>query len=254
MMFCFGTVCWNGYLEKYVDIFVNNYITLFKKLINSGICYESIADPKICYTNDEPGYITKSAVDMLRVKTGKTLQLIHDKHNYTTNEIMYSMRNRLRNEFKKSYPGKEKVFFYFPVDDNIRPESVIELIKLSRAETPTACMFKFLVSEGTKKYTAATRPITSHIDIHSSDWGGYCAYNILDDETCPLYPQIAIPNVAFYIELYKAGYKQYASKEICIDHLRHPDSHHFKYKDTTMSENVRAYLITQRQKLKEEGM
>ena len=31
MKFCFGTVCWNGYLERYIDIFVNNYTTMYRK-------------------------------------------------------------------------------------------------------------------------------------------------------------------------------------------------------------------------------
>lgn len=253
MIFCFGTVSWNGYLERYVDIFVNNYITIFRKLINLGINYNDIVAPKICYNNDTPGSITENAIKKLEIATGKTLQLVCDRHKYTTDTIMYSMRNRLRNEFKKDYSTNEKVFFYFPIDDSIRPEIALELAKLSKVKTPSACMFKFLVSDGIKKFTAATRPITSYQDIHPNDWGGYCAYTIFNEDECPLYPEIAIPNVAFYAELYQAGYKQYASKEICIDHLRHPDSHHFKYKDTTMSENVRAYLLEKRQKLSEEG-
>ena len=114
-------------------------------------------------------------------------------------------------------------------------------------------MFKFLVDEGIEKYTAATRPICSYKDIHPNDWGGYCAYNVLDDETCPLYPSIDIPNVAFYAELYKAGYKEYQSKEICIDHLRHKDSHHYKYKSTEMSNRVKKFLMKQRLELYEGG-
>lgn len=253
-MFCFGTVCWNGYLERYIDIFINNYIVIFRKLINLGVNYTDIADPKVCYNNDIPGPITKNASERLKLVTGKTLQLISNDQTYSVETIMYSMRNNLRNEFRKSYPTDKKVFLYFPVDDSVRPEIAIELLKLSRAEVPSACMFKFFVSEKLRKFSAATRPITSHLDIHSGDWGGYCAYNILDEDKCPLYPEIAIPNVAFYIELYKAGYKEYASKEICIDHLRHPDSHHFKYKDSTMSEEVREYLIKQREILKEKRM
>ena len=253
MIFCFGTVSWNGYLERYIDIFINNYITIYRKLISLGINYIDIANPKVCYNEDTPGPITENAVKKLEIATGKKLQLICDKHKYTTDNIMYSTRNRLRNEFKKSYPTEKKVFFYFPIDDNIRPEVVLELIKLSRAKEPTACMFKFLVSQGTKKFTAATRPITSYKDIHPGDWGGYCAYTIFDENKCPLYPEIAIPNVAFYAELYKAGYKQYSSKDICIDHLRHPDSHHFKYKNTDMSEKVKNYLMKQRQELFERG-
>ena len=253
MIFCFGTVSWNGYLERYIDIFINNYITIYRKLISLGINYIDIANPKVCYNEDTPGPITENAVKKLEIATGKKLQLICDKHKYTTDNIMYSTRNRLRNEFKKSYPTEKKVFFYFPIDDNIRPEVVLELIKLSRAKEPTACMFKFLVSQGTKKFTAATRPITSYKDIHPGDWGGYCAYTIFDENKCPLYPEIAIPNVAFYAKLYEAGYKQYSSKDICIDHLRHPDSHHFKYKNTDMSEKVKNYLIKQRQELFERG-
>lgn len=251
MIFCFGTVCWNGYLEKYIDIFVNNYITIYRKLIGLGVNHANIVDPKVCYSyyGDMPGPATENATKKLEIATGKKLQLICDRHKYTTETIMYSTRNRLRNEFKKSYPTDKKVFFYFPIDDSVRPDVAYELIKLARAKEPTACMFRFFVSEGAKKFTAATRPITTYKDIHPSDWGGYCAYNILDEEKCPLYPEIAIPNVAFYAELYKAGYKQYGSKEICVDHLRHPDSHHFKYKDSAMSERVREYLMEQRQEL-----
>lgn len=251
MLFCFGTVCWNDYLERYIDIFVNNYITIYRKLTNLGINYVDIVDPIVCYNGDNPGSMVENATKKLELVTGKKLILVNDKHKYTTETIMYSMRNRLRNEFKKLYPNNEKVFFYFPIDDSVRPEIAIELIKLGRAKVPSACMFKFFVSEGIKQFTAATRPITTYQDIHPSDWGGYCAYNILDEEECPLYPEIAIPNVAFYVELYKAGYKEYASKEICIDHLRHPDSHHFKYKDTTMSSKVREYLLLERASLQE---
>lgn len=52
MKFCFGTVCWGGYLERYVDIFVNNYITLFRKLINSGVSYDNILEPRIVHNNE----------------------------------------------------------------------------------------------------------------------------------------------------------------------------------------------------------
>lgn len=253
MKFCFGTVCWNGYLERYVNIFVNNYITIYRKLTSLGINYVDIANPKIVYNNDNPNIAVENAIKKLEIVTGKKLQLIHDKHKYTNETIMYSTRNRLRNEFKKTYPTDKKVFFYFPIDDSIRPEAVLELIRLGRASEPSACMFRFFVSEGVKHFTAATRPITSYKDIHPGDWGGYCAYNILNEDECPLYPEIAIPNVAFYSELYKAGYKQYGSKEICIDHLRHPDSHHFKYKDTEMSNKVKEYLMNQRLKLQKEG-
>lgn len=252
MKFCFGTVCWGGYLERYIDMFVNNYIIIYRKLIALGINYSDIADPKVVYSNDTPESTVDEACKKIKNATGKKLTLICDKHEYTTDAIMYSTRNRLRGEFKKTYPTEEKVFFYFPIDDSIRPEIVFELIKLSRVKVPTACMFKFLVSEGTKKFSAATRPITSWQDINPGDWGGYCAYNILREEDCPLYPEIAIPNVAFYIELYKAGYHQYNSKEVCIDHLRHPDSHHFKYKDTEMSNKVRTYLLSQKEALQKD--
>ena len=147
MIFCFGTVSWNNYLERYADIFVNNYIVIFRKLINLGINYEDIVDPKICYNNDTPGPVVENATKRLKLATGKTLQLINDKHKYTTETIMYSMRNRLRNEFKKSYANEEKVFFYFPIDDSVRPEIVLELIKLSRAKEPSACMFSFLTAK-----------------------------------------------------------------------------------------------------------
>lgn len=253
MKFCFGTVCWNGYLERYIDIFVNNYITIYRKLISLGINYEDIAEPKVIYNNDVPDIKVENAIKKLTIVTGKKLILICDKHKYSNDKIMYSTRNRLRNEFKKTYPKEKKVFFYFPIDDSVRPEAVLELIRLSRATEPTACMFRFFVSESAKNFTAATRPITSYKDVHPGDWGGYCAYTIFDEEKCPLYPEIAIPNVAFYTELYKAGYKQYSSKEICIDHLRHPDSHHFKYKNTEMSDKVRKYLLEQRLILQKEG-
>ena len=253
MKFCFGTVCWNGYLERYIDIFINNYATIYRKLIALGINYEDIAEPKVIYNNDEPGPKVENAIKTLKIRTGKKLNLVCDKRKYTTETVMYSTRNRLRSEFKKTYPKEKKVFFYFPIDDSVRPEAVLELVRLSRTNEPTACMFRFFVAEGAKNFTAATRPLTSYKDIHPGDWGGYCAYNILNEDKCPLYPQIAIPNVAFYAELYRAGYKQYGSKEICIDHLRHPDSHHFKYKDTEMSNKVRKYLMDQRAKLQKEG-
>lgn len=253
MIFCFGTVCWNGYLERYADMFVNNYITLYRRLISLGINHVDIADPKICYNEDVPGPVVENATKRLAITTGKKLILVCDKHKYTTTTIMYSTRNRLRSEFKKSYPTEQKVFFYFPIDDNIRPDVALELVKLSRVKEPSACMFKFFVEEGNKKYTAATRPITSYKDIHPGDWGGYCAYTIFNEDDCPLYPAIAIPNIAFYAELYKAGYKQSSSKSVCIDHLRHPDSHHFKYKDTTMSAGVREFLMNQRTELCKAG-
>lgn len=253
MKFCFGTVCWNGYLERYIDIFANNYITIFRKLIGLGINYEDIADPKVVYNNDTPAILTENASKKIAMVTGKKLQLIGDKRKYTVEKVMYSTRNRLRNEFKKSYPSEQKVYFYFPIDDNVRPEVALELVKLSRAKEPSACMFKFFVAEGAKTFTAATRPIVSYKDIHPGDWGGYCAYTIFDEDKCPLYPAIAIPNVAFYAELYRAGYKEYASKEICVDHLRHADSHHFKYKDSKMSAKVREYLLEQRVQLSKDG-
>lgn len=253
MIFCFGTVCWGGYLERYVDMFVNNYITLFRKLINSGVNYADIAEPKIIYNDDTPGPKTECMIEKLKLITGKKLILVCDKHKYTDSTIMYSTRNRLRNEFRKTYPSAKKVFFYFPIDDNIRQGITAELMKLSRSNEPTACLFKFLVNEGIEKYTAATRPICSWKDIHPGDWGGYCAYNILDEDTCPLYPEIDIPNVAFYAELYRAGYKEYQSKETCIDHLRHTDSHHYKYKNTEMSNRIKDYLAKQRIELYEGG-
>lgn len=253
MKFCFGTVCWGGYLERYINIFVNNYITLYRKLISLNINHIDIANPKIVCCGDTPGPMTKDAIQKLSDVTGKKLQIIYDKHKWSTEEIMYSTRNKLRNEFKKSYPTEQKVYFYFPIDDSIRPEIVYELIKLKNAQIPTACMFKFYVHQNGNDFTAATRPICSYNDIHHTDWGGYCAYNILNEDECPLYPKIAIPNVAFYIELYKAGYEQYESEKICIDHLRHADSHHFKYKDTKMSQNVRDYLNAQKIELYEKG-
>jgi hypothetical protein len=253
MKFCFGTVCWGGYLERYIDIFVNNYITIYRKLIGFNINHDDIADPKIVYCEDIPGEAVERAIQKLSIRTGKKLQLICDKHKWSIEKIMYSTRNRLRNEFRKTYPAEKKVFFYFPIDDSVRPEVVYELIKLSKKEEPTACTFKFYVNQGINNFTATTRPICSYKDIHPGDWGGYCAYNILNEDECPLYPEIAIPNVAFYIELYKAGYKEYESENICIDHLRHEDSHHFKYKDSKMSQTVRDYLLAQRADLCEKG-
>lgn len=253
MVFCFGTVCWGGYLERYIDIFATNYITLYRNLINLGVNFIDIADPKVVYTGDVPGPAVNNASERIKMVTGKTLNLICDRHKYTTEKVMYSTRNRLRKEFRKSFPKEQKVFFYFPIDDSIRPVLITELTKLARTKEPSACMFKFFVSEGVKQFTAGTRPICSYKDIHPGDWGGYCAYNILDEDQCPLYPEIAIPNVAFYAELYRAGYKQYQSKEICVDHLRHVDSHHFRVKDTTMSTKVKKYLMKQRLDLYEKG-
>lgn len=253
MKYCFGTVAWGGYLEKYVDIFVNNYITLYRRLINLGINYEDIADPRIVYCEDKQGQKVVAASKRLTASTGKKLKLICDRHHWTVEEIMYSTRNRLRSAFREAYPEDKKVYFYFPIDDHIRPAIDVELYKLSKLSTPNAVMFKFLVEEGIEKYTAGTRPICSYKDIHSSDWGGYCAYNILDEDKCPLYPEIAIPNVAFYVALYQAGYKEYSSSDICIDHLRHPDSHHFKYKDTKMSQDVTDYLLAKRKELCKKG-
>lgn len=253
MKYCFGTVSWNGYLERYTDIFVNNYITLYRTLIGLGINHCDIADPKIVYANDIPGYAVQEAAKKLEAVTGKKLILVADKHKYSVETIMYSTRNRLRSEFKKSFPTEKKVYFYFPIDDHIRGEIVNELYKLAKADKPMACMFKFFVDQGGNNFTASTRPICSYTDIHPGDWGGYCAYNILDESKCPLYPKIAIPNVAFYAELYEAGYEQYQSKEICVDHLRHGDSHHFKYKDTKMSNTVKEFLMQKRSDLQQKG-
>ena len=253
MLYCFGSVSWNGYLERYIDIFVNNYITIFKKLISLGINYADIPDPRIVYNNETTGEKVENAKKKLATVTGKKLVLVCDKHKYTTDTVMYSTRNRLRSEFRKAFPTEKKVYFYFPIDDNVRPDLVSELLTLGRAKKPMACMFKFYVADGAKQFTAGTRPIRSYEDIHPGDWGGYCAYNILNEYECPLYPHIAIPNVAFYIELYKAGYEQYASEKICVDHLRHSDSHHFKYKDSKMSENVKNYLLDKRAELCEGG-
>ena len=253
MKFCFGTVCWNGYLERYADIFVNNYITLYRKLISLGINYDDIANPKIIYCCDTPGPVVDHSIEKLKIVTGKKLELIFDRHKWKTEQIMYSMRNRLRNEFRKTYPADKKVFFYFPIDDSIRAEIAHELIKLKNATVPSACMFKFYVNQGVNNFTAGTRAIRSYKDIHPEDWGGYCAYNILDEDECPLYPKIDIPNVAFYAELYRAGYNEYESENICIDHLRHTDSHHFKYKDTDMTTRVKDFLLAQRIDLYEKG-
>ena len=253
MKYCFGTVAWNGYLERYVDIFVNNYITLYRKLINLGVNYEDIPDPKIIYNDDVIGSKVENETKRLKIATGKKLILVHDRHKYTINQIMYATRNRLREEYKKSFPMDKKVFFYFPIDDNVRGNIIKELIKLKQAEKPTACMFKFFVNQGDHNFAAATRPITSYKDIHPGDWGGYCAYNILNENECPLYPETPIPNIAFYADLYEAGYTQYQSEEICIDHLRHGDSHHFKYKNTSMSKDVKDFLMKRKVELYEKG-
>lgn len=158
-------------MERYVNIFINNYVTIYRKLTSLGVNYSDIANPKIVYNNDTPNIAVENAIKKLEIVTGKKLQLIHDKRKYTTKTIMYSTRNRLRSEFKKTYPTDKKVFFYFPIDDSVRPEAVLELVRLSRAKEPTACMFRFFVSEGAKHFTAATRPITSYKDIHPGDWG-----------------------------------------------------------------------------------
>lgn len=252
-MYCLGTVSWNGYIERYIDIFGTNYIRLYRRLISFGVNHSDIADPIVCYMNDEIGPVAEEVVKRIEIATGKKLKFVCSKQEYSVEKVMYTTRNNLRNEFKKLYPKEKKVFFYFPIDDNIRIEAALELTKLHKASTPMACMFKFLVEEPHDRYTAATRPINSYKDIHSKDWGGYCAYNILDEEACPLYPPIDIPNVAFYADLYKAGYKEYQSKEICIDHLRHLDSHHYKYKDTDMSKRVKNYLNMQINELCKKG-
>ena len=51
MKYCFGSVSWSGYLERYVDVFVDNYIRLFKELIRVGVNYIDIADPVIVMIN-----------------------------------------------------------------------------------------------------------------------------------------------------------------------------------------------------------
>lgn len=252
-MYCLGTVSWNGYIERYIDIFATNYIRLYRRLIAFGVNYKDIADPLIYYMNDEIGPVAKEAIKRIEIATGKKLQFIQDKDGYSVEKVMYTTRNGLRNAFRKLYPKEKKVFFYFPIDDNIRIEAALELIKLHKATEPTACMFKFLVEEPKDRYTAATRPINSYKDIHHGDWGGYCAYNILNENECPLYPSIDIPNIAFYANLYKAGYKEYQSKEICVDHLRHLDSHHYKYKNTAMAKRVKNYLDAQINELREKG-
>ena len=250
MKYCFGSVSWSGYLERYIDLFVDNYIRLFKELIRVGVNYTDIADPVIVYANDIEGFSTETEVQRLYDVTGKKLVLVNDKSKYSQDNIMYSTRNRLRTKFRTMYPDDQKIFWYFPIDDKIKEEpAVYELVKLSGVKENAACMFKFYVNQGANNFTAGTTPITSYVDIHTNDWGGYCAYTILDEDKCPLYPEIAIPNVAFYIALYEAGYKQYASEKICVEHLRHLDSHHFKTKDTQMSEKVKEYLVKKRTEL-----
>ena len=257
MKFCLGTVCWGGYLERYVNVFAENYITIFRKLISAGINCTDIADPRIFYANkkeEEPEIIgenTEKAIKYIETATGKNLKISKASKSHTDETIMYATRNGLRGAFRKAYPEEPKVFFYFPIDDLILPEVVEELIKLSHETKPTACMFKFRVKESVQEYKAFTRPIKSPNDIFPGDWGGYCAYNILNEDDCPLYPKVAIPNIAFYIELYKAGYDEYLSKDICIKHLRHKDSHHYKTKNTEMSMEISKYLSEQKRILKE---
>lgn len=255
MKYCFGTVSWSGYLERYIDIFVDNYIRLFKELIRVGINYVDIADPVVVYANDIEGFTTEEQVQRLYNVTGKKLVLVNDKHKYNQENIMYSTRNRLRTKVGSMYPDEKKVFWYFPIDDAIKQEEAVkELVKLGKSNKKSACMFKFYVNQGGNNFFAGTTPINSYKDIHPGDWGGYCAYTILKEEDCPLYPEIAIPNVAFYVALYEAGYKQYASEKVCVEHLRHLDSHHFKTKDKPMSQKVSDYLLKKRAELaKKEG-
>ena len=82
MKYCFGSVSWSGYLERYVDIFVDNYIRLFKELIRVGVNYIDIADPVIVYANDIEGFTTEEQVQKLYDVTGKKLVLVNDKHKY----------------------------------------------------------------------------------------------------------------------------------------------------------------------------
>ena len=67
MKYCFGSVSWSGYLERYVDIFVDNYIRLFKELIRVGVNYTDIADPIIVYANDIEGF-TRNGNYYIKVK------------------------------------------------------------------------------------------------------------------------------------------------------------------------------------------
>ena len=254
MKYCFGSVCWNNYLERYVNTFVNNYITIYKKLLSLGIKKEDIAEPIICYKNEDVTPLVDAAVKRLQDVTLKKLHLIHIfQEEYSTQTIMYSMRNKLRENFKKVYPTEQKVFFYFPMDDKVLPEIGEELFKLGQKKTPSVCMFQFMVKEGQNTSWEETVPIRSSKDIDPMHWGGYCAYNILDEGKCPLYPKIAVPNVAFYIELYKAGYDEYMSQDLCVVHLRHLDSHHFKYKDSEMTKKVKEYILNQKEELEKKG-
>ena len=187
MKYCFGSVSWSGYLERYVDIFVDNYIRLFKELIRVGVNYIDIADPVIVYANDIEGFTTEEQVQKLYDVTGKKLVLVNDKHKYNQDNIMYSTRNRLREKVRATYPDEKKVFWYFPIDDAIKEEEAVrELVKLGKATENTACMFKFYVNQGANNFTAGTTPINSYKDIHPGDWGGYCAYTIFNEDDCPL--------------------------------------------------------------------
>lgn len=248
--YCFGSVCWGGYLERYINIFAQNYIKLFRSLISQEVNYDEIANPIVVYNGDIPDIASEFAINTIKKETGKDLLLIEDKNKYNNTTIMYSIRNTLRKEFKKLCPY-EKVYFYFPMDDRLRGKEISnELIKLAKSKNLNACLFKFLVKEDNTEYEAKTIPINSYTDINPSSWGGYCAYKINDDNNCPLYPKIAIPNVAFYIELYKSGYREYSSEAVCIEHLRHKDSHHYKYKDEEITRKTKEYLLKQKENLK----
>ena len=248
--YCFGSVCWGGYLERYINIFAQNYIKLYRSLIYQEISYDKIANPIVVYNEDTPDIASQFAINIIKKETGKDLILIEDKHKYNNRNIMYSTRNTLRKEFKNTYPG-EKVYFYFPMDDRLKSDEISkELIKLAKSKVLSACLFKFLVKEDNKEYIAQTIPINSYLDIKPDSWGGYCAYKIIDDDKCPLYPKMPIPNVAFYVELYKKGYIEYSSNKVCIEHLRHKDSHHFKYKDDEITKETKEYLLKQQKELR----
>lgn len=247
--YCFGSVSWDGYLERYINIFAQNFIKLYRSLIAQNVNYEEIANPIVVYNGDKPDIASEFAINVVKKETGKELILIQDKHKYNNSNIMYSMRNTLRKEFKKACPD-EKVYFYFPMDDRIKGEETAkELIKLSKEEKPSACLFKFLVKEQENQYFAETKPIKSYQDINPDNWGGYCAYKIVNDEECPLYPRIPVPNVAFYIELFKKGYIEYSSSTTCVEHLRHKDSHHFKFKNEKITQETKDYLLKQKEEL-----
>jgi mRNA degradation ribonuclease J1/J2 len=113
MKFCLGSVCWGGYLERYINMFANNYIRLFRELISYGVNYTDIADPKVSCSGEVIGEAVEQAVQKIKIATNKKLEIVQNKKTYTEQTIMYSTRNNLRLAFKKEFPNEPKVFFIF---------------------------------------------------------------------------------------------------------------------------------------------